>query len=421
MAPAQADTPAQADIGAEDVSPRWRVTLWAMVSVQLIMSLSFSILSPIMPLFLPELGVRDAAAIDLWAGVLASVTSFVAAFAAPVWGRLSDKHGRKPMVLRASASIGVLTILMGLAQSPWHLLALRLTMGALAGFSSAAVVLVTTQVPRGRLASSLGWLSTGQLTGSLIGPIFGGVLADATGSFRQPFFVAGVISLLAFVLCWAMVPERFSPVPPKPGNALLAGLRTLTRSAGLSALVVVLLLTQFGVQAIFPIVSLFVRDLVGDQPELATLSGFAFSVTGLAGVMAVPVLGRLADRVGERRILLLALGGAALATAPQAFAQTYPEFVAERFAVGLFVGAIVPAANALIGKATHPEQRGLIFGITQSAYFLGNSFGPMTGGAVGAAFGLHWVFLVTAVLLALAGLAVHLAGPAPERAEETAP
>ena len=410
--------PAPAASEEEGYSPRWRVTLWAMVSVQLVMSLSFSILSPIMPLFLPVLGVREVASIDLWAGLLASVTSFIAAFAAPVWGRLSDRYGRKPMVLRASASIGVLTILMGLATSPWHLLLLRIVMGALAGFTSAAVVLVTTQVPRGKLASSLGWLSTGQLTGSLIGPIVGGVLADLTGSFRQPFFVAGAISLLAFALCYALVPERFTPVPPKPGNALVAGLRTLTRSRGLAALVVVLLLTQFGVQAIFPIVSLFVRDLVGDRPELATLSGFAFSATGLAGVVAVPVLGRLADRVGEHRILLIALAGAALATAPQAFASGYWEFVAERFGVGLFVGAIVPAANALIGKATAPDQRGVIFGITQSAYFLGNSFGPMTGGAVGAAFGLHWVFLVTAMLLALAGLAVQLAGAAPRYAEE---
>ncbi len=97
------------------ISPRWRVTLWAIVTVQLIMSLSFSILSPIMPLYLPELGVTTITGIDLWAGALASVTSFIAAFAAPVWGRLSDRYGRKPMVLRASASIGVLTILMGLA------------------------------------------------------------------------------------------------------------------------------------------------------------------------------------------------------------------------------------------------------------------------------------------------------------------
>jgi len=389
------------------ISPRWRVTLWAIVTVQLIMSLSFSILSPIMPLYLPELGVTTVTGIDLWAGALASVTSFIAAFAAPVWGRLSDKYGRKPMVLRASAGIGILTILMGLAQSPWQLLALRVVMGALAGFSSAAVVLVTTQVPTRRLGMALGWLSTGQLIGSLIGPVVGGVLADVTGSYRQPFVVAGLVSLLGFLVCLVLVPENF--IRPKESKARVSSwqaMRVLTRSPSMAALVLVLLLSQFGVQAIYPVISLFVQEMVGSRPELATLSGLAFSVTGLAGVVAVPLMGRTSDRIGERRVLLFALVGAALMTAPQAFTDSYWVFVAERFAVGIFVGAIVPTANALIGRSTPPAERGFTFGLTQSAYFLGNSFGPMTGGAVGAALGLHWVFLVTAMLLAGAAVAV---------------
>ena len=396
-----------AELTEEGVSPNWRVTLWAMVTVQLIMSLSFTILSPIMPLFLPELGVTSVIALDLWSGALASVTSFIAAFAAPIWGRLSDRYGRKPMVLRAAAAIGVLTILMGLVQSPWHMLALRIVMGALAGFSTAAVVLVTTQVPRGRLGSSLGWLSTGQLVGSLIGPVIGGVLADLTGSYRKPFFVAGSISLLAFVVCMFLVPERFTA--PKEAIArpsMLSGLRILTRSPAMAALVTVLLMSQFGVQAIFPIITLFIQEMVGNRPDIATLSGFAFSATGIAGVFAVPVLGRLSDRIGERRVLLVAIAGAALMTAPQAFTENYWLFVAERFGVGMFVGAIVPMTNTLIAKMTAPGDRGYTFGLTQSAYFLGNSFGPITGGAVGAAFGLHWVFLVTAFMLAGAWAAV---------------
>ena len=393
------------------VSPQWRVTLWAMVTVQLIMSLSFTILSPILPLFLPEVGVTSITAIDLWSGSLASVTSFIAAFAAPIWGRLSDRYGRKPMVLRAAAAIGILTILMGLAQSPWHLLGLRIIMGGLAGFSSAAVVLVTTQVPRGRLGASLGWLSTGQLVGSLIGPVFGGLLADLTGSYRKPFYVAGVISLLAFVVCWALVPERFTPAAAKSRPSFFTSLRSLAGVPGMTALIVVLLLSQFGLQAIFPIISLFVIDLVGNRADIATLSGLAFSAAGFAGVIAVPLLGRSADRIGERRVLLIALAGAVLTTVPQAFAGSYAEFVAERFGVGVFVGAIVPIANTLIAKLTSADERGFIFGLTASAYFLGNSFGPLTGGVVGAAFGHHWVFLVTAALLAMAFGAVYASVP----------
>ena len=203
----------------------WQRTLWTMVGVQFVMSISFSILSPIMPLFLPELGVVSREAVDIWAGVLASITSSVAIFTAPLWGSLADRYGRKLMVLRSTLGIALFTLLMGLAQSPWHMAAIRAGMGALAGFKSAATLLVSTQVPEQRLGSSLGWLGTGQLVGSLIGPIIGGAVADLTGSYRIPFFFAGVISLIAFAGTWWFVPERFTPpTGVRQRRSLLAGI-----------------------------------------------------------------------------------------------------------------------------------------------------------------------------------------------------
>ena len=385
-----------------DGSPQWRVTLWAMVAVQLIMSGAFTFLSPVLPLFLPHLGVATLREVEFWSGLLASMTSFIAAFAAPIWGKMSDRLGRKLMVLRSAFAIGVCTLLMGFADSVWQLLALRALMGAFAGFTSSSVVLVASQVPERRLGYSLSLLSTGQLVGSLMGPVLGGGLADLTGSYRQPFYVAGAISLVAFAICWWIVPERFTPPKEKHrGTSMLASFRMMMRIPGMPPLVLVLLLTQFAVQAIAPIVTLFVQEMVGPQPNLATLGGIALSVTGLAGVIAVPLLGRSSDRFGERRVLLFTLAGAALMTVPQAFVGTYWAFVAERFAVGLFVGGILPAANALIGKKTPAAERGAVYGMTSSAYFFGNSLGPVTGGAVAASFGLHWVFLVTAILLGL--------------------
>ena len=73
---------------------QWQRSLWAMVGIQFIMTMAFSVLSPIMPLLLPELGVKTPSAVDLWSGILNGVTSFVAAFASPVWGRVADRRGR---------------------------------------------------------------------------------------------------------------------------------------------------------------------------------------------------------------------------------------------------------------------------------------------------------------------------------------
>ena len=155
-----------------------------MVGIQFIMTGAFSVLSPIMPLLLPELGVETASGVDLWAGVLNGVTSFVAAFASPVWGRVADRHGRTLMLVPSSLAIGVFTALMGVAANVWQFFAFRALMGVFAGLSSAAIALVASQVPEGRLGYSLGWVSTGQLVGSLAGPLIGGALADLTGSAK---------------------------------------------------------------------------------------------------------------------------------------------------------------------------------------------------------------------------------------------
>lgn len=380
----------------------WQRTLWAMVGVQFVMSIAFSILSPILPLFLPQLGVASTEAVDVWAGVLASVTSFVAIFTAPIWGSLADRYGRKLMVLRSTLGISVFTLLMGVAGNPWHMLAFRAGMGALAGFNSAATVLISTQVPEQRLGYSLGWLSTGQLVGSLIGPIIGGAVADVTGSYRMPFFFAGAVSLVAFAGTWWFVPERFTrPTGRRQRHSLFAGLRMLARSKALLALIVVMLMAQFATQAVQPVVTLFVQEMLGQRPDLATLGGLAFSVTGIAGVLAVPFLGRKSDAIGYRTVLLISLFGAALFTLPQALPLGYWAFVVERFGLGLFVGGILPAANSLIGRLTSGGSRGFVYGMVSSAYFVGNTLGPLTGGVVAATIGIRYVFAVTAALLML--------------------
>jgi DHA1 family multidrug resistance protein-like MFS transporter len=208
--------------------------------------------------------------------------------------------------------------------------------------------------------------------------------------------------LLSTGFVWFGVRERFVAAPQgRGGRALVSSLIAVARSPGLLALFFVLLMAQFGVRTVQPVITLYVKEMLGSRPDLATLSGIAFSITGLANVVAAPFLGNKSDVIGYRRVLLIALLGATLTTLPQAFTESYWVFTALRFAVGLFIGGILPTANALVGRLVPRSQRGTVYGITSSAMFLGNSLGPLSGGAVAAAFGLRWVFLITgAVLLA---------------------
>jgi DHA1 family multidrug resistance protein-like MFS transporter len=381
-------------------TPRWQVTLWAMVGIQFIMTMSFSFLSPIMPLFLPELGVTTDVGIDLWSGILNGSTSFVAAFASPLWGRLADSYGRKPMLIRSSCAIAVFTAFMGMALNVWQFFAARALMGVFAGFSSTAMALVASQVPEQRLGYALGLLSTGQLVGSLVGPVIGGVLADVTHSYRIPFYCTSAITFCSVFLVWRGVREQFTPLESSQRRRSgIRGLALMIGAAGVMPLFFVLFMAQFSTRAVQPVVTLFVQEIVGMRPDLATLGGLAFSVTGLAGMVAVPLLGKHSDEIGYRRVLLICLAGATLTSLPQAFAYSYWAFAVERFGVGLFIGGILPTANALIGRMVSRGERGTIYGLTASATFLGNSMGPLTGGAIAASFGLRWVFLITAALL----------------------
>src|SRR5947208_5244288 len=139
----------------------WQQTLWAMVGIQFVMTAAFSMLTPIMPLFLPALGVESEASIDIWSGILNGITSLVAAFASPLWGQVADRHGRKLMLLRSSLAIGLFTALMGAAGDVWQFFGCRALMGVFAGFSSAAIALVASQVPEDRQLQSAGLRDVG--------------------------------------------------------------------------------------------------------------------------------------------------------------------------------------------------------------------------------------------------------------------
>ena len=394
-------TDPEAEIRLPPGAQGWQRTLWAMVGIQFVMTGAMSFLSPIIPLMLPDLGVTSIEGIDIWSGLITGSTSFFAAFASPLWGRVADKHGRKLALVRSSFFIAAFTGLMGLATDVWWFFGARAAMGLFAGFSTSAIALVASQVPERRIGYALGWLSTGQMVGSLIGPVLGGIMADLTGSYRAPFFWTSAATFGTLAMVIFFVHEEFKPPSGAAKSRSMKGtFALLTGSGALMSLFFVLLMAQFGVRTVQPVVTVFVQELIGSPPQIATLAGIAFSITGLANLMSAPFLGSRSDIIGYRRVLLICLLGSTLTSLPQIFVDNYWAFVAERFAVGLFIGGILPTANALIGRSVSRENRGTVYGLTASATFLGNSLGPLTGGVLAAGLGIRWVFAVTTLLMA---------------------
>jgi DHA1 family multidrug resistance protein-like MFS transporter len=382
----------------------WRVTLWIMVSVQLLMSSSFSISVPFLPLFIQQLGVAPLANVEVWSGAIMSIGFVTAALLSPVWGALSDRYGRKGMVVRASLTGAVMSTVMGLAMNVYWLFGARIVMGLFAGFGGAATALLSSVVPATTLGFALGWMATAQMAGTLIGPLIGGAIADAVHNYRAVFFWTSLGTGAAAVVTHFFVRENFvrkSAAEIAGGPSRRERMRQVLTHPELVPLFIVLMLAQLTQQAVGPIAPLFVQHMVGPEPYLATLVGAAFAVVGVGDLIASPYLGKRSDSLGYRRVLIVSLLGVGCFTIPQAFVHNVWAFLALRFGVGCFLGGIIPTANAWIGRLFPSELRGTVYGLSYSASFVGMFIGPITGGVIAAHLGFTAVFLVTGGLVLL--------------------
>jgi len=379
----------------------WPRTLALMVCVQAAMSAQIYYSSPFFPQFLEANGVHPIANVEFWAGAILAASALSAALFAPIWGGIGDRIGRKKMVWRSAIAASLAMGLTGVCTNPWEMLAIRAVSGAFAGFSTAAMALVATQVPEGRLGYALGWLSTGQIAGALVGPLIGGILADRFHDYRLVFLTSSGVTLLLVAACVAFVHEERGEAGPRERATppLFERLRELARHRDFAPMFLVIMLAQICSIGLTPILPLFVHDILGDIPYATTITGAAIAVTGVAGLLSSPFLGRRSDEIGYHRVLLVALAGATAFTLPQTFVTNVWAFVALRFGVGVFLGGILPSANAIIGRMARPEARGQIYGFTATAQFAGRFIGPLLGSAIAAVFGIPATFAFVGLLM----------------------
>jgi DHA1 family multidrug resistance protein-like MFS transporter len=378
---------------------QWRVTFWTMVAVQTILTASYSISIPFLPLFIQQLGVHPLSAVETWSGAVQSASYLMLAIFSPIWGARADRYGRKALVVRAAICGAGASLLMGLSVNVFELLGARVLMGTFSGFGSAATALVSSIVPGSSLGFALGWMATASMVGTLIGPMIGGAVADAVHDYRVVYYLTAAGTLLTGLLAFVYVHEQFVPKPRGEKRARGGQLREILAHPEVAPLFVILIFAQVTALAVQPIIPLFVEHLTGPSPYIATLAGASFAAIGVGDLIASPYLGKRSDRVGYRRIVLICLCGAGLFTLPQAFAGNVWVFLALRFGVGLFLGGIIPTTNAWIGRLFAREKHGAVFGLSYSAFFVGMFFGPIFGGALAARFGFSSVFFATGGLM----------------------
>ena len=377
--------------------PLWKKNLYICCIASFIVSIGMSQMAPILPLYIAELGVDNHADVARWSGIVFGCNFISLAIFSPIWGRLSDRWGRKPMILRASSWLGLIMIGMGFAQSVWHLVALRLLQGCLRGFQAAVIPLLAQETPKDRSGWAMGMFFTAQVSGGLMGPIFGGWLSEIIG-FRNSFLLIGSCCLLGF-LALTQLSETRQPAGEKAVAGELPSFRELPQYNIILGVFLTTVLLHFSLSCAAPILTVYVQEIAGTVEHLAIISGAIFSATGLASMIFASKLGRLADRIGSARILFSCLLLSGLVSIPQGMVTAPWQLGILRFLHGIAIAGLMPSTNNLIRQLTPPALMGRIFGINQSAQFIGMFTGGFLGGQLAASIGIRNLFLLVAALL----------------------
>ncbi|MCQ9369129.1 MFS transporter [Brevibacterium sp. 50QC2O2] len=431
-----------------------------------------TMLIPFLPVYIRALGVTDDAAVVTWSAVCFGATFLVAAVTAPLWGWMGDRWGRKSMLVRSSLGMAVAIGITGLAGDVWWLLAFRVLTGLLGGFASGASILVADQTPPGRRAFALGVLTSGNMAGSLLGPVLGGILPESIGP-RACFAVVGGLIFVAFlgVVLFMRNPPALAEAPPGvPAKAPAAtsavpggGTQVVDRAANqptaqlprvalpvvLTVLVAVSGLITFAQLAVEPFITVYMGELLtnagaitkagatagaeatGASGATAALGagavgsaglanptlwgGIALAATAAGTMVAGPFLGRAADRYGNTRMLIWSLLAGAVVSLVQPLTGSVWVFTGLRFVLGLAMGGLMPALTAGIRDMLPANRVGRVLGLTVAAQHAGRVFGPVLAAVVANLWGMPAALVASGLVLAIAAVAVWGVRPAAAR------
>lgn len=381
----------------------WKRNLIVLCFAQLLTLIGFSAYLPFIPYYVQELGAQSYAEATAWLAVFDSGAATAMMLLSPVWGTLADRYGRKPMLVRATLAGAALAFLMGLATSPMQLVVLRILQGALCGTVAAANTLVATETPDESLGKGLGIMQTTQFVGQAAGPLVGGIAADAFG-YRAVFPISAGMMTIALMAIIAFVRERNRTIPSKRSQTYRHPVRRLWSLAvtrNTLVLLIALAGNSFALSVLSPVVSLYIKALSTSTEGLATLAGAITSASALTASTSAIALGHLADKIGRKAVLLACVIGVALIHVPQALATSPLQLLVLRAIQGLFMGGVIPTANALLAQSTPVSQRGIIFGLVTSVQAGGRAIGPLVGAGVSNNWGMRSSFWVTASIFAL--------------------
>ena len=382
----------------------WKRTVYISLVCVFCTAFGVSQLAPILPLYFHDLGVQTPEAMSLWSGLATGATYIIVCLAAPFWGRVADKKGRKITLIRSSFGMALCNILIAFQTTPEGVVLIRLVQGLVSGFYSASITLIASESPIERTGWTLGLLASANLAGSLIGPLLGGYIADTVG-IRNDFIIVGALMGLAGVLATIFIHENYVPQPNPEKLSIRKLKEQIPEFNSIVALCVASFIYAICIMSLQPVISVYIKGIVpSDTENLAFIAGAVFSAMGIAQLMSSSPLGKLVDKIGPRKVLVVSLIYVGILNIPQAYVSDVYQLAIIRFLQGFGLGGMLPALNTYLSSKTPREFTGQVFSYNQSCLFFGYFLGSVGGASLMAWLGFTTLFWVSGGLFIISAL-----------------
>ena len=387
----------------------WKRTLAVMFFAQLVAMIGFSSIFPFLPLYVQSLGTVTGLSATFFTGLVFSGQAFSMMIAAPIWGALAERWGRKLMVERALFGGALILGLMAFARSAEELVLLRMLQGLISGIISAANALVAAAVPRSCSGYAMGLMQVAMGLGLGLGPVIGGVVADAYG-YRAAFYITAVLLVIAGVVVFFGIEEQFVTRKSSRSKAFdfTSAWRRVLSAPGVRLLYTLRFINQMGRIIFIPILPILVMTLIDNPGWVNSFTGIVIGAASTATALFSIYLGRMGDRNGHRRIVIACLFGAGLLFFLQGLVTAGWQLLVLQMLYGVALGGIVTGISALLAVHTRPGDEGAVYGLDSSITSGARVIGPLLGVGIAAWLGVRTVFLAAGLLYLVAALlAVH--------------
>lgn len=349
--------------------------VWMLAISLSILQIGFGLITPIFPFYIVELGVG---ATEL--GVLAASFALTRILLAGPLGRASDKFGRKPVLLVALFGFAISNLIYAFAETILVMILARALEGAIsAGFYPAANAFVSDMtVPENR-GTAMGYLSTGNMVGFVVGPSLGGILAEFLG-IRLPFVVAAVVTLGTLLLVYVLVQEPPRRISEKDYDKYRTPIREVfsRNRRAYSVLAVSMFANMFSI-GILEVA--FMLDAVQRFAFTPLQIGMFFGVLGIITIIGNIVFGRASDRLGRKWLIVVGTLIGAMSLFMFMVATGIVGFYVAGAILGVAISMRGPTIQAMIGDLTDQTAYGSVMGafgaVSNAAYVVGPILGGM--------------------------------------------